>query len=242
MSTLYIESLSDRASVANMNGAEVFLSIHFNGDSSPITQGTETWTHSICTGDSTLLAQSIQQRIVLATSYNNRGVKAKQLGVLSLNSQSVATACCLVEISFLTDPNEENRLEPAITSKVEGGAVRELDVCIAKLLRQHFKEDTFSLCGKYWRRYRKRCSVCCNDLASALTQRPAAQTGVAEDFRNSRSSGWRIGTPQCNLFKSIFASHTSVDLSISSQVTSLPVYAAVRAIMQESADSAPFDV
>lgn len=102
--------LSDRAGVANTNGAQVFLSIHFNGDSNPTTQGTETWTHSICTGDSTLLAQSIQQRIVLATGYNNRGVKAKQLGVLSLNAQSVATACCLVEISFLTDPNEESRL------------------------------------------------------------------------------------------------------------------------------------
>ena len=81
-----------------------------------------------------------------------------------------------------------------------------------------------------------------NDLASALTQRAATQTGVAEDFISSRSNGWRIGTPQCSLFKSIFASHASVDSSISSQVTSLPVYAAVRAIMQESADSAPFDV
>jgi N-acetylmuramoyl-L-alanine amidase len=102
--------LAERANVANANGAQVFLSIHFNGDPSPATQGTETWTHSVCTGDSTLLAQSIQQQIVVATGYNNRGVKAKQLGVLSLNCQSVATACCLVEISFLTDPNEESRL------------------------------------------------------------------------------------------------------------------------------------
>jgi len=43
-------------------------------------------------------------------NFRTSGVKAKQLGVLSLNSQSVATACCLVEISFLTDPNEESRL------------------------------------------------------------------------------------------------------------------------------------
>jgi N-acetylmuramoyl-L-alanine amidase len=102
--------LSDRATVANTNGAQVFVSIHFNGDANPAIQGTETWTHSICTGDSTLLAQSIQQRMVLATGYNNRGVKAKELGVLSLNWQSVGTACCLVEVSFLTNPNEEQRL------------------------------------------------------------------------------------------------------------------------------------
>lgn len=102
--------LSERATVANTNGAQAFVSIHFNGDASPAVQDTETWTHSVCTGDSTLLAQSIQQRMVLATGYSNRGVKAKELGVLSLNSQSVATACCLVEVSFLTDSNEEQRL------------------------------------------------------------------------------------------------------------------------------------
>lgn len=103
-------SLSDRATVASSNGAQVFLSIHFNGDADPATQGTETWTHSICTGDSTLLAKSVQQRVVQATGYTDRGVKAKELGVLSLNWQSVATACCLAELSFLTDPNEEQRL------------------------------------------------------------------------------------------------------------------------------------
>src|SRR5713226_208322 len=45
--------------------------------------------------------------------------------------------------------------------------------------------------------------------------------------------------PQRNLLKSILASHFSVDFNVSSHVTSRPVYAAVRAIMHESADSAP---
>src|SRR6266567_8172459 len=102
--------LSTRATVANSNTAQVFVSIHFNGDNNPSIQGTETWTHAVCTGDSTLLAQSIQQRLVFATGYSNRGVKAKELGVLSLNWQSVATACCLAEVSFLTDPLEETKL------------------------------------------------------------------------------------------------------------------------------------
>ena len=44
---------------------------------------------------------------------------------------------------------------------------------------------------------------------------------------------------QRSLFRSIFGSHVSRDFSVSSQVISRPVYAAVRAIMQESADSAP---
>lgn len=45
--------------------------------------------------------------------------------------------------------------------------------------------------------------------------------------------------PHRNLFKSIFGSHVSLDFRVSSQVTSRPVYAAVRAIMHERADSAP---
>src|SRR6266436_10209736 len=44
---------------------------------------------------------------------------------------------------------------------------------------------------------------------------------------------------QRNLFRSILGSHASRDFSVSSQLTSRPEYAAVRAIMQESADSAP---
>jgi N-acetylmuramoyl-L-alanine amidase len=102
--------LAGRADVAGQIPAQVFLSIHFNGDDDPSVQGTETWTHSVCTSDSKLLARSIQQHSVLATGYHDRGVKAKGLGCLSLNNQSVATACCLVEVSFLTDGNEESRL------------------------------------------------------------------------------------------------------------------------------------
>jgi N-acetylmuramoyl-L-alanine amidase len=103
-------SLADRATVANRTGSQVFLSIHFNAFSDPTVQGTETLTHLVCTDDSTLLAKSIQQRVIGVTNYTDRGVKTQELGVLSLNWQSVATACCLSEPSFLTDPNEENRL------------------------------------------------------------------------------------------------------------------------------------
>jgi len=103
-------ALSERASIGQSTNANVFLSVHFNGSDDPTVQGTETWTHDICTSDSTLLARSVQQQLVAATGYNNRGVKTKELGVLSLNWQSPGTACCLAELSFITDPNEEARL------------------------------------------------------------------------------------------------------------------------------------
>src|SRR5205807_2600606 len=79
-----------------------------------------------------------------------------------------------------------------------------------------------------------------SESATARPLRPAVQATRTEDFRNSRRDGRRIVTPQRSLFKSIFESHTSLDFMVSSQLTSCPVYAALRAIMQESADSEPF--
>jgi N-acetylmuramoyl-L-alanine amidase len=102
--------LSARAQVASTNNADVFLSIHFNGSTNPSIQGSETWVETVSTSDSRLLAASVQQRLVGATGYNNRGVKSKGLGVLKSSVQSPATACCLTEISFLTNPAEEGRL------------------------------------------------------------------------------------------------------------------------------------
>jgi len=103
--------LKDRAAVAANINAEAFLSVHFNGSTNPSIQGSETWVHAASTGDSRLLAAAVQQRLVIATGYADRGVRSKGLGVLSLAHQSPATACCLVEISFLTNPTDENRLQ-----------------------------------------------------------------------------------------------------------------------------------
>lgn len=105
--------LKDRAAIARNNNAVAFLSIHFNGNANPTVQGTETWVHSASTADSRLLASSVQQRLVGATGYNNRGVKSKGLGVLSLAHHLPTTAACLAEVSFLTDPNDESRLQGA---------------------------------------------------------------------------------------------------------------------------------
>jgi N-acetylmuramoyl-L-alanine amidase len=103
-------SLADRAAVARNANADAFLSIHFNAADDTTIQGTETWVHSASTDDSRLLAAVIQARAVAATGYNDRGVRSHAWGVLSMASQSPATACCLVEVSFLTDPNEAARL------------------------------------------------------------------------------------------------------------------------------------
>ena len=102
--------LADRAKVAAKINADVFFSIHFNGDNDATIQGTECWVHPAATKDSKLLGSSLLQRLVEVTRYNNRGLRAGQLGVLSPAIHSIGTAACLVEISFITNDADETRL------------------------------------------------------------------------------------------------------------------------------------
>jgi len=104
-------SLKDRAKVSLVKEADVFVSIHFNDHTNPIIQGTETWVDIGASSKSKLLASSIQQKLVLATGLKNRGVKSKSLDVLDLRFHYPTTATCLVEISFISDSEEEKRLK-----------------------------------------------------------------------------------------------------------------------------------
>ena len=102
--------LPQRAKMGSDNNAEVFLSIHFNGDANNTIQGVETWVHPASGSDSKLFATALVRDIVAASGNKNRGVKSNDWGVLDAGIQSPVTAACLLEVSFLTDPNEENRL------------------------------------------------------------------------------------------------------------------------------------
>lgn len=115
--------LADRAALARTHGAAAFVSIHMNGDASPTVQGTEVWTHSVATDDSRLLAASVLQQVAAVTGYANRGAKSKGLGVLSLAFHSPATAACLVEVSFLTDPHDETRLLQTVYKNALASAI-----------------------------------------------------------------------------------------------------------------------
>ena len=102
--------LANRARIAANNNADVFVSIHFNGNENPSVQGTESWVHPGATNESNLLGSSLQQRLLRVTGYANRGLKSNNFGVLNPAFHNFNTAACLIEISFITDPNDEGRL------------------------------------------------------------------------------------------------------------------------------------
>jgi N-acetylmuramoyl-L-alanine amidase len=120
--------LAYRASVAKSARANAFVSIHFNDDKKPATQGTETWVHTNSknpTSPSMKLARLIQRTLLQVTGYRNRHVQDKNLGVLNPARHLKTTAACLVEISFISDPAEEARLKESAYRASLGAAIAE---------------------------------------------------------------------------------------------------------------------
>lgn len=115
-------AIAKRVLIAKEAMADAFVSIHLNGNEKPTVQGTETWVSYKEKSDSISrsLAKSLQESLVAVTGYRDRGVKAENpdpSGVLDPERHHWQTAISLVEISFLTDPQDEARLTSPLTGE-----------------------------------------------------------------------------------------------------------------------------
>ena len=103
-------SLADRAAVARANQAHVFVSIHLNGFHDASVDGTEVWISRSASDASAQLAGEVLTELAAVTQAPNRGVRRSDLGVLLPARHAPATAACLAEVAFLTNPGEASRL------------------------------------------------------------------------------------------------------------------------------------
>ncbi len=102
--------LAERARVAKDANAAVFLSIHFNGSTNPSIDGTEVWIAEASNAASERLARAVLGQLVPVTGVRNRGVQRKNFGVLLPTRHAPHTAACLVEVGFLSNPSQAQRL------------------------------------------------------------------------------------------------------------------------------------
>ncbi len=93
---------TERALYANSTGAHLFVSIHANGAESPAANGTETY-YAGNHADSSRLATDIQRKMVKHLERRDRGVKTASFTTIALASMPA----CLVELAFITNPEEE---------------------------------------------------------------------------------------------------------------------------------------
>ena len=95
-------SLQRRCDIANKEGADVFVSLHFNGHENPQANGCETY-HFPSSGTGQRLARHVQTEMLYAVRNRDRGVKAGNFYVLRHTSMTAI----LVEPTFLTNYEEE---------------------------------------------------------------------------------------------------------------------------------------
>lgn len=102
--------LEPRVLTANRANADVFVSIHANSISlsRPDVNGVETYFYSSAAAEE--LASDLQESLLDATGFNNRGVKEARFYVLRRTNMPAA----LVEVGFVTGANDAPRLaDPA---------------------------------------------------------------------------------------------------------------------------------
>lgn len=103
-------TLSERADLANRVNAAGFISIHFNA-ATPAATGLETFytpqaSSSVKNYNDRAFAESIQREMISTLGGRDRGVKQANYTVISRTK----TYASLVELGFITNPNDESRL------------------------------------------------------------------------------------------------------------------------------------
>lgn len=97
-----------RVSLANDSDADLFISIHANSYSKNESNGTETfyYSNSNNNSDSRFLAGLLQKELVDVLRLRDRGVKTSSFYVI----KNVEVPAALVELAFLSNPDEEKML------------------------------------------------------------------------------------------------------------------------------------
>jgi N-acetylmuramoyl-L-alanine amidase len=106
--------LEDRAFVARDNNASLFLSIHMNGVEDASVDGTESWVAVNASQRSRDFAQAVCDAVHAVVNVRNRGVKSSDLGVLLPARHAPGTAATLVEVAFITNPAQAQRIAESL--------------------------------------------------------------------------------------------------------------------------------
>ncbi|MGL4790612.1 MAG: N-acetylmuramoyl-L-alanine amidase family protein [Anaerotignaceae bacterium] len=92
----------DIAKKANSDGASLFISIHINASTSISANGIETLVYGL-NGASGAIGNGIQEKLVEATGFTNRGVKARP-DLVVLNSTKMDAV--LIELGFISSKSD----------------------------------------------------------------------------------------------------------------------------------------
>lgn len=106
--------LAARAEQAKTAGADIFVSIHFNGHPSPAIDGTEVYISGAEREHDKMLAQNLLNTISLSGQTKKRDIYPSDFVVLRGDHHVAKTAAVLVEMAYLSNPYRAQRLQDNI--------------------------------------------------------------------------------------------------------------------------------
>lgn len=123
-------SLQERTTKANRLAVDCFISLHANayGSGWNDAHGVETYVYQTKPKEATLLAEKVQNNLVIATGLRNRGVKTANFHVL----KATGMPAILIECGFMTNREELNLLRSDLYRKTCAEA-------IVKGIQEHYK-------------------------------------------------------------------------------------------------------
>lgn len=110
--------LWERSSLANTAKADLFISVHCNAAEDRAANGTETLVYKLG-GEAEKLARKVQASLVATLKTKDRGVKEKNLHVC----RETKMPAILVELGFISHPEEEERLASPDFQKAAARAI-----------------------------------------------------------------------------------------------------------------------
>ncbi|MEZ5426046.1 MAG: N-acetylmuramoyl-L-alanine amidase [Pyrinomonadaceae bacterium] len=103
-------SPEDRAGKMREAGADVFVSIHFNASRNPETDGTEVFISGASGEKDRKLAETLLLAVPKAASVDPLGVRRADFTVLKGDQRLAKTAACLIEMAYLSNPRQAEKL------------------------------------------------------------------------------------------------------------------------------------
>jgi N-acetylmuramoyl-L-alanine amidase len=130
-------SLSERAKKSREHGADAFISIHFNGNKKPDYDGTEVFVSESSDEKDLALANELLKNVANAATIRKRGIQTVDFTVLKGKYRIAKTAACLIEMAYLTNPQQSKKL---LSEKY----LDELAAAVAKSVVNYSKQAAYS--------------------------------------------------------------------------------------------------
>jgi len=123
-------TLAQRIAAARAAEADVFVSLHFNASPDARARGGEVWVHGDAGAGSWALARAIARSLgrqggALGGAADGASLRVGRMAALDPSWQAPATAACLVEVDYLTNPDQERRFAYGAHRACVAGALAE---------------------------------------------------------------------------------------------------------------------